>query len=489
MGKEEWIDVSMPGLSKLLAKRGKGWIIAELLQNCWDEDGVTKVDVTLAPIPNRPAAQLIVKDDAPDGFCDLAHSYTLFAESYKKEDPEKRGRFNLGEKLVLSMCEDAVITTTTGQVVFSKTGRTKVKEPRTKAGSTFSATIRITRDEIVQVQRMLDMLLEPDGITTTFNGKPLTKHQMFDCFEETLPTLRSDEDGNLLPTKRKTVIEVYEVKEGEEAYLYEMGIPVVDTGDKWHVNICQKVPLNMDRDNVTPSYLRKVRTLVLNHMHNDIDEEDANAPWARDAVADPDADPKAVERSLDLRFGKKRVVFDPSDTEANKLAVSKGYTVIHGSQLSKKEWANVKRDELAQPAGQVTPSPKPYSDDPNADPVDIIPREKWTEDQFKVVEYIQRLHEVILDKPLRVTIVNTTNGFSACYAASGRLDLNIKRLGHEFFRNAARGGTMALNDLLIHEFAHFYASDHLSEEYHKALTKIGAMMIHRAILNPELFEV
>jgi 3-(3-hydroxy-phenyl)propionate hydroxylase len=31
---------------------------------------------------------------------DLTHAFTLFAESAKKGDAEKRGRFNLGEKLV-----------------------------------------------------------------------------------------------------------------------------------------------------------------------------------------------------------------------------------------------------------------------------------------------------------------------------------------------------------------------------------------------------
>jgi hypothetical protein len=38
---------------------------------------------------------------------DLSHAFTLFAESVKKGDAEKRGRFNLGEKLVLALCDEA----------------------------------------------------------------------------------------------------------------------------------------------------------------------------------------------------------------------------------------------------------------------------------------------------------------------------------------------------------------------------------------------
>jgi hypothetical protein len=32
-----------------------------------------------------------------------------------------------------------------------------------------------------------------------------------------------------------------------------MGIPVVETGDRWHVDVAQKVPLNFDRDNLPPA--------------------------------------------------------------------------------------------------------------------------------------------------------------------------------------------------------------------------------------------
>ena len=83
-------------------------------------------------------------------------------------------------------------------------------------------------------------------------------------FEETLPTVIADEEGVLRKTNRKTQVRVYEPLPGETAMLYEMGIPVVDTGDRFHIDVGQKVPLNMDRDNVTPAYLRAIRVAVLN---------------------------------------------------------------------------------------------------------------------------------------------------------------------------------------------------------------------------------
>ena len=77
-----------------------------------------------------------------------------------------------------------------------------------------------------------------------------------DC---TLPTVNVDSDGNLRPTKRKTFLDVVEVQEGETPTIYELGIPVVPHDGKYHLNVAQKVLLNKDRDNVSPSYLRLLR--------------------------------------------------------------------------------------------------------------------------------------------------------------------------------------------------------------------------------------
>ncbi len=90
-----WFSVDKEGLAKLLARKGKEFVVYELLQNAWDTDA-KRVDVSLAPIDGRPMAALIVEDDDPEGFQDLTHAFTLFAESHKKGDPEKRGRFNVG---------------------------------------------------------------------------------------------------------------------------------------------------------------------------------------------------------------------------------------------------------------------------------------------------------------------------------------------------------------------------------------------------------
>ena len=84
----EWFSVDRSGLGKQAEEHPKGRLIGELVQNALDEAGVTQIAVSLRLVPGRPLADLTVEDDAPEGFRDLAHAYTLFAESYKRGNPE-----------------------------------------------------------------------------------------------------------------------------------------------------------------------------------------------------------------------------------------------------------------------------------------------------------------------------------------------------------------------------------------------------------------
>src|ERR1700679_1126264 len=98
---KQWFDVDKAGLGNQAEQQSKGRLIGELVQNGLDEPGVTRIDINLALVPGRPLADLAVEDDSPEGFRDLTHAYTLFAESYKRGNPEQRGQYNFGEKLVL----------------------------------------------------------------------------------------------------------------------------------------------------------------------------------------------------------------------------------------------------------------------------------------------------------------------------------------------------------------------------------------------------
>lgn len=488
-----WFDVDKQGLAKLMDGKSKVFVIHELLQNAWDTNA-GQVEVKLVKLEGTPKVRLTVHDDDPDGFQNFSHAWTLFAESTKKGDPEKRGLYNMGEKLVLALCYSASIKTTKGTVEFDDDGRHEYPRRKTEKGSVFEGVFRMNHEEYIECCMAVRKLIPP-GCKTFFNGEMLEWRTPLVTFDATLPTTKSDEFGVIKPTRRKTTINIFEPLPGETPSIYEKGIPVVETGDKWHVDIQQRVPLNMNRDNVTPAFLKEVRTLVVNHMHHKLAKEDANTTFVNEALSDPDASPAAVETALTLKYGEKRAIFDPQDPEANMNLVSQGYTLIHGSQLTKDQWNNVKRFEVAKPAGQIAPTKKALF---SPDGVDRwVKVENFTKAMHAVVEYTGDICRELTGGFVSVSILSDISaGYGACYGDQGFV-FNLGRLGHKFFDECVSEGimgnpsvftpTVRLNQLIIHELGHHYEPNHLSESYHEKLCELGAKMTHLALAKPNKF--
>ena len=481
--KQQWFSVDKAGLGRQAEEQGKGRLVGELIQNALDEPGVTQIAVNLAMVPGQALAELTVEDDSQEGFKDLSHAYTLFAASNKRGNPEQRGQFNLGEKLVLAVCTRASICTTKGTIVFDPDqGRIEKPDEKRDRGSIFQGRIKMTAAEYTQVCDYIRSLLLPEGIAVTFNGDTVLPRKPIHTFQASLETQIADSKGVMRPTTRKAVVTLYDPLPGEVPALYEMGLPIVDTSDKWHVNVHQKVPLNKDRNNVRPAFLKAVRTLVLNEMLNSLTEDDANADWVRQASSDSNCSEEAIKKVLKLRFGDKFAAFDPNDKEAGKRFVSEGGVLVYGPMLSPQEWKKAKEAGAIQSAGKLCPSPKPYSKEKDSKEVTIIAPDKWTVGMKAIADYAVFLGKELMQVPVTVTFVNTTNAFLACYAAGGDLHFNIFRLGHAWFEN---GINEEVDKLLIHEYGHEYSGDHLSEEHHEALCLLGAKLKRLALENPD----
>jgi hypothetical protein len=258
----------------------------------------------------------------------------------------------------------------------------------------------------------------------------------------------------------------------------------VETGDRWHVNVGQKLPLNLERDNVSPAYLRDVRVAVANATRDLLTVEDANASWGRDALADYQCEPETAKRLVELRFGDKAVINDPSDQEANSAAVAHGYTLVHGSQLNSSEWERVRESAAMLPAGRVFPTPKPFS--PDGSPLKTLDESDWTSGMRWFVDFAIAIAKAIIDKNITVLLANDRHWQPAgAFGPDGTLHINAAKLGHAWFDDTASESQL---DLLIHEFGHHVEGNHLSEKYHEALTKIGAKLARLAIERPEVFK-
>src|SRR5438067_5380082 len=95
--------------------------------------------------------------------------------------------------------------------------------------------------------------------------------------------------------------------------------------------------------------------------------------------------------------------------------------------------------------------------------------------------YAGFLAKELMGVKITVSIVKTMNDFVACYGAR-RLDFNVQRLGKDWFD---QGPTEEVDRLIIHEFGHEYSGDHLSEEYHEALCRLGARLKVLALEKPD----
>ena len=468
----DWIDVDLDGFGQLMASRPKVAIIHDLLQNVFDENA-SIASVGLKSIDDEHAS-LIVEDDCPEGFADLTDAYTMYQPSKKKGDPTKRGRFNEGEKFVLSQCVKASISTTTGSVFFDERGRT-VTSDRRKSGSVFSGVVRLNRNEVTDILREINNVLVPDGFTVTINGFVIEgREPIKQIMGISLPTLRMDEKGQMKPTRRNTCVNIVAAETGvggihQQPYLYEMGIPVVEIDTPWHINVDQKVPLNRDRDNVTPAYRRALLSAVLEETHNLLDREETSAVWVTDAV--PGANEDTVVSVMDTRHGQGWVIGTPTDREADKNAIAHGKQVVNGGTYSRDVWTAIKESEAAVSSAtnfSLKPTHGNGSDYEHAKPTKLT----------KAIQaYCRKAAMFMEDEPhFEINMIDDPRWQDAgARHMSRRIDINW------LVQRRAGWGTMsveqlgqAIDDLMIHECAHKIASDHLTMKYVNACTLMGA---------------
>ena len=465
-----WFDVDRAGLRRVQSEKDKFFIIKELVSNSFDED-ISRCEVRIAPVKGG-LMRMEVYDDSVEGFRNLRDAYTLFADSYKRGNFEQRGRFNIGEKFALSMFESASITSTKGKVLFKKDGTRTKSSTKLEVGTQFSGLLKMTQTERKSLLRQARSILPPVDVRFVVEDETILRPPVFKTFVQTLPSITEDASGNLVRTRRQTTVELFRT---EDACLCELGIPVVETDMGFTVDVGQKVPLNKDRDNVSPGYLRQLQTAVLNATADVLDEEQIKSAWVSEALEDADA--TALKTVIDGRYGADAVVYDMSDTEANKKAFANDRNVIAGGTFSRGVWVNIKAarqvfDGFARPAGSVAEFASPKF----RGGARVLPEAAWSDGMREVAEFAVGLHRDLFDVPLSV-VLHDGSGASATYSKGSGLceiDFFYKVLGKAWFDLASNRRRIV--ELLIHEFGHHYSGDHLSESYHGGLCRIGAAL-------------
>lgn len=461
---DNWFDVDKEGLKQLQAGKPKHYLLRELIQNAWDENvHEVKVDMKFS----NGVAIISVEDDNAQGFKDIKDSYTLYKETEKRKDPEKRGRFNLGEKQAFAICKEAKVETTKGTVIFNDKGRTENLDKKRKQGSVISVIVEMTQEEFDEMLEVINTYIIPEQVKFYVNGKRKTSDKLYTQFETRLAT-EIIQDNVMRKAKRVTKVNLYKK---DKNFLYEMGIPIVEIECAYSIDIQQKVPLSSDRESVTQSYLRDVLCEVLNNTHEELAEADASQNWVREAMSDDRISQEAVTAVIEKRYGDKVCVADPFDKNSIDEAISNGYRVIRGNEMSGEEWGIVKKFKSLFSSSSLfgTSFVAAESVTPN-------------KEQLLVAKYAKKIAKRLLGIDITVQFVKARDMVTAQYG-SDTLTFNVAKLGPKFFNTTVSEVT---TDLIVHELGH-HAGNHTEMEYHNLITRMTGQLVMLALKEPEFF--
>lgn len=472
-----WFEIDKTGLANLMQRKGPAWWAYELVQNAVDEIGVTAVTFKIEPSNSRGRVLVTVTDNSPNGWDHLSDAWTMFAPSKKAGDPLRRGRFNIGEKLFLSICDEAEIYSMKAGVRFNVDGTRSPNRKRTEVGTVVRARVKLKRDEVKDVVDGLGRIIPPEGVTI-FVDDAISKRRLkveepvskAGSTSATLPTEYANDEGQMRRTTRRTTVTAWNSMDGV-GRLFEMGIPVCEIDAPYWVDVGQVVPMSIERDSVTEGYLRKLYGALLDITSAELEPEETAAGWVDSGL--PTARPEAVKDVVETRFGDDAVVTDPSSPESVKEAINSGSTVIPSTAFSREAWGSIRsaREEfpdLAPSAGQAFPVGL------QTGPEGVAPlgEDEITPAMEEFKDYALGVIRHLLLLSGRVRFYEGGPGWAAAWGPDRTLMVNVDC----FPIDADEPTAVGADDLLLHEIAHEYEPDHLTHAYHEACTSLGARL-------------
>lgn len=336
--------VSHLGMREVHADRPPWQLVKELIQNVFDEaPPATLCQVTITENPREPDTTFLrVVDDGP-GFADIRDSWTLLKPTPKRLDPTKRGRFNLGEKELISVALEATVETAGHTVHFPRLGSRAVDPNDRKTGTVITALMpwnEAQRQELVQ--RLLRF--RPTDCRLTVNGADAPRREPLIIHSAILDTVLQSAAGEpMRHTRRRTDLHLLAPLNPEEPWLYEMGIPIQPIACQWDLDVQQKVPMPPNRDTVRTGYLQDIYAEALNAGLRLMADQDFGEAWVDTAVEDPRLSGDAVRGIVKGRYGEKPILSRP-DRDANMQAAEQGHSVINPNSLSQVERERFKQD-------------------------------------------------------------------------------------------------------------------------------------------------
>ena len=475
--KQQRFEINDDGWREMQLGRKPFSLAKEPVSNFFDEESVTEGKVTLRK-EGRELVVLIFEDNG-NGFENITDSWTLFRTTNKRERPDMRGRFNLGEKEILAIASGAKVISSGYVVAFPREGGREVtKQKETNRGVKLELRINWTKDETEECIKRLKQIIPPKRVRYFVNGEKVESREPYKVIECPLETVLLDK-GMIPPTMRsttrKTQVFLYKVLSGETPTIFELGIPIQEIDCPIHIDVQQKVPLNPNRDTVKDKYLQDAYAETLNIIIDDLTEEQVSEKWIRIALEDQRCTSETAHNVRDKRYGPKTVLWS-SDPTANERAMGAGFTIIHPNTLSSAEREKFEESGLLH-------SSKVFGSIPT-EAKDVVE----TEDMKLVANYAKSLARHLLGKEIDVTFHSLFGGAYAAQYGFGELSFNVARIGKSWFE---QGVCPETTGLIIHELAHDEKQDpdyaH-GPVFQKNLEKLIGELPFLALRQPEVFK-
>ena len=470
--------VSESGMRELNADREPWDLVKELIQNAWDEAPfASECRVTVELQPDDNATMVSVCDDGP-GFSDVADAYTLMGHTGKRLQPTKRGRFNVGEKDVISVAIEAEVETVGHTVAFPRTGSRELTSNLRAEGTVVRVLMPWNEEQSNRLVAMLQRFRPPINCRLFVNDREVP-HQPAEAISSiALPTVVQDVPGDpMRKTQRRTEIYISEPHDtNSKGWLYEMGIPVQVIDSPWDVDVMQKIPMAQQRDAVSDAYLNRIYAETLNKTHGILKPDEFGSQWVKRAIEHPRIKPEAVRATVRGRYGRSRAVFTTLNSDANLRATDAGYGLANPGGMSKKEIEAFRKHADVKESDEVFPTSPPPCTDYEPEP---------GSNQARFAEWVTEMAgHCSLTATVRYFDEPDNDRLADCSAstATPTLRFNKARLDHAFFEPPY--GSFEHWELLLHELGHALSNQSVighGEAWGEGVSKAGALIAAQAL--------
>lgn len=307
--------ISNDGFARMNAGRPCYELIREAVSNAFDADGVTEVRISLMP------GCVCVEDNAPTGVQDTSLLTTIFMTG-KDESPTKRGRKGRGLKELVASAERAVIDTCGSKIVFD-TGHTVLTSERTCGTSITVYVESWDATKIDEAVAYLTNIIAPAGVDLLINDVLVKKPAIELTYAHSLETT------SIINGIQKEIYRYCDVnlhRPTNEAWLYEMGIPIQKVTCPWSIDVQQRVPMGDARNVVGSYYLNMVYAYTLQETLDILPKTKLDGDWIHQAIMYCSDD--LSKRYITKLHGGDKLAVKSSNPAANALARDEGYKLV-----------------------------------------------------------------------------------------------------------------------------------------------------------------